>query len=154
MVKKVDSRGRSNTKKRGSKTKVQCQICGKVVTKSGIVGHMHWKHGKDSKAPLLDKEKPMLYQVAKRKAKVLDDFIDKWVHEMMPDLSPSDVAKREAKYLVHLRDRGLSIEWIRPFVQDAMDRILKDKSIGFDEAKRLLEEAIHNASNAAVRLEG
>jgi hypothetical protein len=35
---------------------------------------MNWKHGKDSKAPLLDKPKPMQYHVAKRKAELWDSW--------------------------------------------------------------------------------
>ena len=50
--------------------KAPCPICGKVMTKPGLVGHMAWKHGKDSKAPLLDVPKPMQYQEAKRKAEL------------------------------------------------------------------------------------
>jgi hypothetical protein len=143
MVKKVDSRGRSNVKKRGSNTKVQCQFCGKVVTKSGFVGHMTWKHGKDPKAPLLDKEKPITIPDARRKAADLDKFLDSLVAKLMKDRPVEDITKREAKYLVHLRDIGIS-SYLPSFVQDAMDRIMKDRGISFDEAKELLSEAIHN----------
>jgi len=33
--------------------KAPCPICGKMMTKPGLVGHMAWKHGKDVKRPLL-----------------------------------------------------------------------------------------------------
>jgi hypothetical protein len=39
--------------KRGSKEKVGCQICGQVVTKAGLIGHMRWKHERLPNAPLI-----------------------------------------------------------------------------------------------------
>lgn len=39
--------------KSGSKVKVTCQLCGKVMTKGGLIGHMRWKHGRDHKAPMV-----------------------------------------------------------------------------------------------------
>jgi hypothetical protein len=39
-------------KKTGSKRKVECPICHKVMTSAGLIGHMAWKHGKDYKAPM------------------------------------------------------------------------------------------------------
>ena len=153
MVKKVDSRGRSNTRKRGSNVKVQCQICGKVVTRSGIVGHMLWKHNKDSKAPLLDKEKPMLYQVAKRKAKDFDYTIESLVAKLFV-ITPAEFVDREARILVRLHDNvpadmlERNPEWLRGFVQKAVDRIKTKRGVSFDEAKGLLEESFHKAQSS------
>lgn len=67
--------------KSGSKVKVTCQLCGKVMTKAGLIGHMQWKHGKDHKAPMLDKPKPMQYQEARRKAQLFDLMGDnRWAY--------------------------------------------------------------------------
>jgi ribosomal protein S26 len=138
MVKKVDSLGRSNYRKRGSKTKVQCQLCGKVVTKSGFIGHMHWKHGKDFKAPLLDKEKPMQYQVAKRKAKDMYGTIE-WI---VADLFTNGAAS-EANKLVKLRDKGVPREKFRDFVEKAVANMQKGRTLSFDKAVEELEKAVH-----------
>jgi len=71
---KVDTKGRSLVKKRGSKVRVFCQLCGKVVTKAGLVGHMRWSHGRDDKAPMLRVEHPA--REARRKAVLWDDVIE------------------------------------------------------------------------------
>lgn len=59
--------------KSGSKVKEACPVCGQVLTRAGMVGHMAWKHGKQSKAPLLpSKAMPRLEE--KRKAAAYDDI--------------------------------------------------------------------------------
>lgn len=132
--------------KRGSKTKATCPICGKVLTTAGMIGHMHWKHGKDYKAPLLDKPKPIGILEARRKAKDFDKVLTRIVEDMMKSYRASPrYIEKEAKYLVHLRDIGLSHETLVPFVQDAVDRIRKARNLSFDEAKDILEEAIHKS---------
>jgi len=60
-------------KKRVPKTKVPCSICGKVLTKPGMVGHMAWAHQKQYSAPMLPVEKPQMpVGEARRKAALLD----------------------------------------------------------------------------------
>ena len=109
------------------------------------MGHMHWKHGKDFKAPLLDKEKPMPYQTAKRKAADLDKFLRVLTTDLMAKYHASPAYLTEkASLLVSLHDRGLSPEHLTPYVQDAVDQIKRTRDISFDEAKELLQEAIHN----------
>lgn len=39
--------------KSGSKVKVTCQLCGKVMSKAGLIGHMRFKHARDHKAPMV-----------------------------------------------------------------------------------------------------
>jgi len=49
---------------RAEAVKVNCSICGKLLSKRGLVGHMHWKHGKQYNAPLLAaKSKPYLMEL-------------------------------------------------------------------------------------------
>jgi hypothetical protein len=57
--------------KSGSKNKATCPICGKVVTRAGMVGHLSWKHGKQYKAPLLP-SKGMIRADERRKAELWD----------------------------------------------------------------------------------
>ena len=57
--------------KSGSKVLDTCPICGKVLTKAGLIGHMAWKHGKDNKAPSLP-SKVMPRAEEKRKAQLFD----------------------------------------------------------------------------------
>jgi len=57
--------------KSGSKVKVTCPVCSKVVTKAGLIGHMAWKHGKDSRRPMLpSKARPRAEE--RRKAEMWD----------------------------------------------------------------------------------
>jgi hypothetical protein len=49
-------------------------LCGKELTKAGLIGHMRFKHGKDYKAPLLSVEKPMQVGEARLKAKAYDNL--------------------------------------------------------------------------------
>jgi hypothetical protein len=39
-------------------------------------------------------------------------------------------------------------EWLRGFVQKAVDRIKTKRGVSFDEAKGLLEESIHKAQSS------
>ncbi len=50
----------------------QCQLCGKKLTKAGLIGHMAWKHGRDHKAPMVPVDKPMPVGEARRKAHLFD----------------------------------------------------------------------------------
>jgi hypothetical protein len=48
-------------KQKKAEQKVNCPICGKLLTKRGLAGHMQWKHGKQPSAPLLaSKAKPLV----------------------------------------------------------------------------------------------
>lgn len=47
-------------KKRAPKIKVPCQVCGKVLTRPGLVGHMAWAHQKQYSAPMLPVENPLI----------------------------------------------------------------------------------------------
>ena len=63
---------------------VRCQIFGARYTKRGIVGHMRFKHGKDHKAPMFDVERPAPIAELRRKAALLDSYIDllkEWAEE-------------------------------------------------------------------------
>ena len=44
--------------KSGSKVQVTCSVCGRTMSRAGLIGHMRFKHGKDYKAPLFDVIKP------------------------------------------------------------------------------------------------
>lgn len=57
--------------KTGSNVMVTCPLCGKVLTKAGLIGHMHWKHDRDYKAPMLSKGM-LSYGEAMRKARLYD----------------------------------------------------------------------------------
>ena len=60
-------------KKTGSKVQATCPICGKVMTKAGLIGHMAWKHGKQRDAPMLpSKAMPRIDE--KQKAELYDTF--------------------------------------------------------------------------------
>jgi hypothetical protein len=133
--------------KSGSKVKVTCQLCGKVVTRAGMIGHMHWKHGKVYNAPLLDKTKPMQYQEARRKAEAYDAFLDKLVPELVAKAKPTN----EAHTLVRLHDAGLSNETMRVFVTDAINRIMQARKVSFDEAHKLLKTAIDETDMSGHR---
>jgi hypothetical protein len=67
--------------KTGSKEKVTCQICGKVLTKAGLIGHMAWRHGKHHKAPMLQSKARPQAEV-RRKASLYDIYLK--VREKMP----------------------------------------------------------------------
>jgi len=45
--------------KTGSKVITTCSICGRQLTRAGLVGHMRFKHGRDWKAPMIPVEKPL-----------------------------------------------------------------------------------------------
>ena len=42
--------------KSGSKVIQTCPVCGKSMTKAGLIGHMRFKHGRDHKAPMIPVE--------------------------------------------------------------------------------------------------
>lgn len=52
----------------------QCTICGKRMSRAGLIGHMAWKHGKDRRAPLLP-SKAMARSEEHRKARLYDALI-------------------------------------------------------------------------------
>jgi len=62
-------------KKTGSNVKATCSVCGKVVTKAGLIGHMAWAHGKDNKRPLLPSKVPANVEL-RRKAKGFDYVVE------------------------------------------------------------------------------
>ena len=70
--------------KTGSKVIVTCQICGKQLTRAGLIGHMRFKHGRDYKAPMIPVEKPLNLIEARSKI-------------------------AEARSMVELRQRGLPL---------------------------------------------
>jgi hypothetical protein len=108
------------------------------MTTAGIIGHMHWKHGKDYKAPLLDKPKPMGVQEARRKANDLDKVLDK----LMDSLSPGHEAYHQAQHLAHLRDIGVPQSEMKPYAEASVKHIVEAKKVSYDEAIGLLHEAV------------
>ena len=78
--------------KSGSKVKVTCQICGKVVTKAGMQGHLRWGHKRDPKAPMLRVEHPLTE--ARRKAALADRLFAFLSNEA--EYSPADSLKANA----------------------------------------------------------
>lgn len=132
--------------KSGSKNKATCPICGKVVTRAGMVGHLSWKHGKQYKAPLLP-SKGMIRAEERRKAEAYDAFLDKLVPELVAKAKPTN----EAHTLVRLHDAGLSIETMRVFVTDAINRIMQTRKVSFDEAHKLLKTAIDETDMSGHR---
>ena len=54
------------------KEKVTCSVCGKEFSKSGVIGHMRFKHGKDPKAPMFDLKKPIGYGEARMILKIVN----------------------------------------------------------------------------------
>ena len=140
-------------KKSGSNIKTPCPVCGKVMTRAGVIGHMHWKHGKDYKAPLLDIPKPIGIKEARRKAEEFDYTIESLVAKLFV-ITPAEFVDREARILVRLHDStpadilARNPEWLRGFVQKAVDRIKTKRGVSFDEAKELLEESIHKAQSS------
>jgi hypothetical protein len=134
--------------KSGSKVKTTCPICGKVLTRAGMIGHMHWKHGKVYNAPLLDKPKPMQYQEARRKAELYDDGMWPIVLDLVP--VPADkLPSTEAHHLVHLRDEGVIKSAFRRLVSDAAKRIQAAQKVSFNEALAILNKAVQDAINKA-----
>jgi hypothetical protein len=131
-------------KKSGSNIKTPCPVCGKVMTRAGVIGHMHWKHGKDYKAPLLDLPKPIPYAAAQKKAAAFNALFDKMVDETLIRAFPLIQARR----LVRLADSGLSPDKVRDFVQLAVERIAASRKVSFEEAKQLLSEAIGEAKTS------
>jgi hypothetical protein len=121
-------------KKSGSNIKTPCPVCGKVMTRAGVIGHMHWKHGKDYKAPLLDVPKPVPYGVAQRKAKELDAFVNQTVK-----------VQRAVEALEKDAASGLTHDELRARVGDALAHLSDNLKIDYDEAARLVrEQKVHN----------
>jgi len=63
-------------------TMVNCPVCGKLLSKRGLAGHMQWKHKKQPGAPMLpSKVKPLVTQlkdqVAMLEALLKSSFIGK-----------------------------------------------------------------------------
>lgn len=56
--------------------KVPCPVCGKLYYRSGLVGHMRFKHGRDYRAPMLPVKKPLGIAQARQKAVEMEDIID------------------------------------------------------------------------------
>lgn len=80
-------------KKRAPKIKVPCQVCGKVLTRPGLVGHMAWAHQKQYKAPMLPVEKPMIpVGEARHKAALYDDIV-----KMFENYKPSPFSQLMVK---------------------------------------------------------
>lgn len=71
MARKVDTLGRSAVKKRGSKVIEPCPVCGKRLTKAGLIGHLRFKHGRDHKAPMIPIVPPEL-AIVRAKATLRD----------------------------------------------------------------------------------
>ena len=121
-------------KKSGSNIKTPCPVCGKVMTRAGVIGHMHWKHGKDYKAPLLDIPKPIGIKEARRKAEEFDAFVNQTV-----------TVQRAVEALEKDAAAGLSHDEIRARVGDALAHLSDSLKIDYDEAARLVrEQKIHN----------
>lgn len=61
--------------KTGSKVIVTCSICGRQLTRAGLVGHMRFKHGRDWKAPMISVEKPLNLIEARQAISHIGNFI-------------------------------------------------------------------------------
>jgi len=102
-------------RRRPEPQKVACPICGKVLSKRGMVGHMAWKHEKQYKAPMLP-AKPHPVREARRKAALLDEFV--WELEQMLKDEPEET-------------KGVLVAYFR-------DRMVAEAGITLEEAKARL----------------
>lgn len=75
------ARGIGGTKKRGSKVKVQCPICGVVLTKAGMVGHLRILHHRDHKAPLMPIQAEPYITKLEKKVVTLQQLLSTFVQE-------------------------------------------------------------------------
>lgn len=94
--------------------KAPCPICGKVMTKPGLVGHMRWEHGKDYKAPLLNVSKPMSFGKTKHATKRFDVFIDNLGKQSTVPLLPSTAMPRAEE-----KRKAQELDEIKPLISPA-----------------------------------
>jgi len=107
------ARGIGGTKKRGSKTKAPCPVCGQVMTKAGLVGHMAWKHGKDAKRPMLPSKARPVHEVM-RKATAWD--LSSPAHKLFCQLEKVAEKRQGEAYMAdalplieaHMREYGVT----------------------------------------------
>jgi hypothetical protein len=123
--------------KRGSNVKEQCPICGKVMTRAGLIGHLRFKHHRDHKAPLMPvQSKPYITRL-EGKALVYDSFIAKLADEFSNAFDKGD---HEHLVTVHLPP-GVSIKAIEEDLKAEVIRRRKAAQKGARVAEKATDEA-------------